>query len=293
MPTREKIHRISARVDRGKVGTTLRITSANGAVPPGARGVVRYESRRTIVVAVVDAQPRHGDARSQVSLDPAQQRPRIAIGRVGAKSELKGCLGVALAALPRQHLCQAGERLRIVRVRFQYPAPGFFATVQLASPRNHASKTLGRRSVAGFRQLRVHALGFVELAVPGESARIVHCGFAVDGVVPDPGFVNANGFGEPSRPRQGLRATENGVARPLVGGDQRIVRCDRRFVTAAPRQRAGKGDSAFSVTRLLGDVATVQLVCLVEAVVPGAEGGQSEDRDRSRIGIARHNLRVQ
>src|SRR5204863_8366765 len=127
-------YRIGARVDRGKVGTPLRITSANGAVPPGARGVVRGESRRTIVVAVVDAQPRHGDARSQVSLDPPQKSARIAIGRVDAKGELKGCLGVALAALPRQHLRQAGERLRIVGVGFQNPAPGFFTTVQLASP---------------------------------------------------------------------------------------------------------------------------------------------------------------
>ena len=109
-------------------------------------------------------------------------------------------------------------------------------------------------------------------------------------MVAHPGLVGFQRLVQPSRPGERLSAAHDRVAFSLIGGDERVVSRYRFRVVTTPRQSTSKGDSSFGVPRLSGDVATIQGVCVVKAIVPRAQRGEAEDGDGRRVGLAADDL---
>ena len=279
LPPGEQVERIRARIDRSEIRAALGVPAANRAVPPCARRVIGDKRRRPIVVAVIDAESGYRHARPEIGLDPTQQRAGVAVGRICPESSLQRSFGVRLTTLPREDLRQPCERLGIVGIRFQDAAPRLLAAIELASPPNHARQSLCRGRVSGPCELSVHFFRLIELTIPRERASVVHCRFAIGGVIRYPRLIGCERITQPARPRQRLGAAHRRVARALIGGDERIVRSDRSLVMTAPGQGAREGDSAFRIARLFGDVAFVKRVRFVELVIPRAQRSQTKDCD--------------
>src|SRR5439155_13735271 len=160
-------------------------------------------------------------------------------------------LGVRLSALPGENLGEPSERFWIIRISFEHLTPRTFAAVQLSSPSNEAREPLLRSGVAGFCQLCVHRFCFIELTIPGQSARVRDRCITIRRMVAEPDLVGSESVTQTAGPRQSLCAVERGIPRALLGGNERIVSRDRRGVVSLPRQCPSKGESSLRVTGLL------------------------------------------
>ena len=173
LPVAKEIDGIRSRIDRCKVCPTLDRPGADGAVPRRPHCVVEHDTCRAVVVTVIGADRGNGYARAEIRLYQRQQCSGVTVCRVRSQRELQRCFRVGLTTLPTQNLRESRKRLGIGRIGHKHLSPGALASLQVASPPNHARQSLSRVRIAGSRQLCVHRLGLPELTVPRECARIV------------------------------------------------------------------------------------------------------------------------
>src|SRR2546423_4129410 len=82
LPARVDINPVHSGVDRCEVGAAAGVSPAKRSIPPAGPCIINKQGRRPVVITVVCAQAGYRGARPQIGSDPAQESPRVAIGRI-------------------------------------------------------------------------------------------------------------------------------------------------------------------------------------------------------------------